>query len=256
MQVVRVEARFLGRPLEQELRVVDDVLVDRRSRGDQDGNARALPPAGPPELLPRRRHRTRVAGEDRDIEPPDVDAELERVRGDDAEDLAIAQPVLDRPTFGWQVAAPVAANAASRSVALAQRFAQSGQQQLDRDPRPPEHDRLAPGAEEGECPPLCEGDGRPARTAGGLHDRRIDKHDVALAGRCPVSVDEACRSPGQHRRQLARVPDRRRAAHDDRVRAVMGADPEEPPKHVGDVAAEHAAIRVQLVDDDHSKHRN
>ena len=31
----------------------------------------------------------------------------------------------------------------------------------------------------------------------------------------------------------------------------MGADPEQPPQDVGDVAAEHAAIRVQLVDDDH-----
>ena len=222
VQVVRVEARLLGRPLEQELRVVDDVLVDRRSRGDQDGDARALPPAGPPELLPGRRHRPRVAGEDRDIEPTDVDAELERVRRDDAEHLAVAQPVLDRPSLRRQVAAAVAADAAPRSVALAQRLAQSGQQQLDRDPRPPEHDRLAPGTQEGERPALGEGDGRPARAAGGLHDRRIDQDDVALAGRCPVPVDEPCRSPGQHRRQLARVPDRRRAAHDDRVRCRSG----------------------------------
>jgi hypothetical protein len=30
----------------------------------------------------------------------------------------------------------------------------------------------------------------------------------------------------------------------------VGADPEQPAQHVGDVAAEHAAVRVQLVDDD------
>ena len=57
VQVVRVEARLLGRSLEQELRMVDDVLVDRRSRGDQDGDAGALPTAGAAELLPGRRHR-------------------------------------------------------------------------------------------------------------------------------------------------------------------------------------------------------
>ena len=32
--------------------------------------------------------------------------------------------------------------------------------------------------------------------------------------------------------------------------AVVGADPEQPAQHVGDVAAEDAAVRVQLVDDD------
>ena len=250
VQVVRVEACFLGRPLEQELRMVDDVLVDRRSRGDQDRHARSLPPAGPAELLPGRRDGSRVAGKDRDIEATDVDAELERVGRDDAEDLAVAQAVLDRPSLGRQVAAAVAADAAARAVALAQGLAQAGQQQLDRDPRPPEHDRLAPGAQEGQCPALGERDGRATRTAGGLHDRRVDQDDVALAGRCPVPIDEPCRSPGQHRGQLARVPDRRRAAHDHRVRAVVGADPEQPPQDVGDVAAEHPAIGVQLVDDD------
>ena len=60
----------------------------------------------------------------------------------------------------------------------------------------------------------------------------------------------SCRSAGQHRRQLGRVPDRRRAADDDRPAAVVGADPEQPPQDVGDVAPEHAAVRVQLVDDD------
>ena len=73
---------------------------------------------------------------------------------------------------------------------------------------------------------------------------------MALAGRSPVAVDQARRPAGQHRRQLAGVPDRRRAADDDRSRAVVGADPEQPPQDVGNVPAEHASIRVQLVDDD------
>ena len=40
VEVVRVDARLLGRALEQELRVVDDVLVDRGARRDQDRDAR------------------------------------------------------------------------------------------------------------------------------------------------------------------------------------------------------------------------
>ena len=110
VQVVRIEPGLLGRALEQELRVVDDVLVDRRARRDEDGDARALPPPGPPELLPGRRDRARVAREDRGVQPADVHPELERVRRDDAEDLAVAQAALDRPPLGRQVAAAIAAD--------------------------------------------------------------------------------------------------------------------------------------------------
>ena len=79
VQVVRVEARLLGRALQQELRVVDDVLVDRRARGDQDADARLLAAPRSAELLPRPGDRARIAREDGDVEGADVDAELERV---------------------------------------------------------------------------------------------------------------------------------------------------------------------------------
>ena len=115
--------------------------------------------------------RARVAGQDRHVEAPDVDAELERVGGDDAEDLAVAQPVLDRPPLGRQVAAAVAADAAARAVALAQRFAQPGQQDLDRHARSAEDDRLAPGPQERQRPALGEGQRRAAGAA--LADSRI-----------------------------------------------------------------------------------
>ena len=230
--------------------MVDDVLVDRRARRHEDRDARALPPARPTELLPRPRHRTRIAGQDRHVQPPDVDAELERIGRDDAEDLPVAQAVLDGPALRRQVAAAVAPDAAARAVALAQRLAQTGEQQLDRDPRPTEHDRLAPGAQEGEGPALRQRHGRSASAARRLQDRRVHEQDVALAGRGAVAVHQPRRSPGQHRRELARVPDRRGAAHDDRLAAVVRADPQQPAQDVGDVAAEHAAVRVQLVDDD------
>ena len=229
---------------------MDDVLVDRGARRDEDRDARALPPAGPAELLPGRGDRARVAGQDRHVEAADVDAELERVGGDHAEDLAVAQAALDRPPLGRQVAAAIAADAAARAVALAQRLAQAGQQDLDRDPRPAEDDRLAPGPQEGQGPALGEGHRRAAGAALGMEDRRIDEDDVALAGRGAVPVDEPDRPAGEHRGELGRVPDRRRAADDDRVAAVVGADPEQPAQDVGDVAAEHAAVGVQLVDDD------
>ena len=231
--------------------MVDDVLVDRRARRDEDGHARALPTAGSPELLPGRRDRARVAGQDRDVEPADVDAQLERVRGDDAEDLAVAQAVLDGPTLGRQVAAAVAADAAARSAALAERFAQAGQQQLDRDPRATEDDRLATGPQERQGPALGEGQ-RPTRAR-------------PLAGsRMGGSTSTTCRSPaGAPFRSMSRdgrpvsiaasspgFPIVAEQHTMTGLAAVVGADPEQPAQDVGDVAAEDAAVRVQLVDDD------
>ena len=49
-----------------------------------------------------------IAGEHRRIEPADVDAKLERVRGDDAADAAVAQAALDGAALVRQIAAAVA----------------------------------------------------------------------------------------------------------------------------------------------------
>jgi hypothetical protein len=250
VQVVRVEARLLGRALEEELGVMDDVLVDRGARGDEDRDARLQPPARPADLLPGRGHGPWIAGEDGRVQPADVDAQLEGVGRDDAEDLPVTQALLDGAAFGGQVAAPIAAHARAGSVALAQGLAQAGQEDLDRDPRPPEHDRLAAGPQERQGPALGEGLRRRPRAAGRFHDRRIHEQDVALARRCAVAVDEARGSPGEHLGELRGVPDRRGAAHDDRMAAVMRTDAQQPAQDVGDVAPEHAAVRVQLVDDD------
>ena len=119
MEVVRIQARLLGPAAEQELRVVDHIPVDRRRRRDDDGDARLSPPPGPPHLLPRGGDGARVAGQDRDVEAADVDAELQGVGGHDAQDLAVAQATLDRPSLRGQVAAAVAADPRPGSEILA-----------------------------------------------------------------------------------------------------------------------------------------
>jgi len=229
---------------------MDDVLVHGCPRRDEDRDAGALATPGPPELLPGRGDGPGIAREDGGIQPTDVDAEFEGVRRDDPEDLAVTQSALDRPPLGGQVAASVAADPAARPVALAQRLTQPGEQDLDRDPRTAEHDRLPAGAQERQGPALGEGRRRAAGPARRLDDRRVDEQDVPLAGWRPGPVDDTGRPAGQRRRQLTRVPDGRRAAHDDRVAPVMRADPQQPSEDVRDVPAEHPAIRVQLVDDD------
>ena len=111
VQVVRVESRLLGLAAEQELGVMDDVLVDRRGRGDEDRDADVAAAAGAAHLLPCRGDRARVARKHRDVEAPDVHAQLERVGADDAQHLAVPEAALDRAPLGRQVAGPVAAQA-------------------------------------------------------------------------------------------------------------------------------------------------
>ena len=230
--------------------MVDDVLVDGGGGGHEHRHARPVAPAGPPDLLARGCDRARVAGEDRHIEAPDVDAELEGVRGHDAQDLAVAQPLLDRAALGREVAAAVAAHPRARPGVLAERLAQPGEDELHGRARAAEDDRLAPGPQEGEGPALGERQGGAPGAGRGVDHGRIDEQEVPLPGGGAAAVDDERGATGEERRQLAGVGDRGRAGDDDRVRAVVGAEAEEAPQHVGDVAAEEAAVGVELVDDD------
>src|SRR5690606_18890733 len=76
LDVSRIDPSFLGGGLEQRPGIARQVLVERRARADEDGDApRAATPRAA-EALPRGRDRARVPGADHRIEVPDVDAEL------------------------------------------------------------------------------------------------------------------------------------------------------------------------------------
>ena len=83
-----------------------------------------------------------------------------------------------------------------------------------------------------------------------VHDRRIVEDEKFLSGRRAVFFDHLEIGFRQARGEFARIRDRRRGADELRVRAVEARDAPQPPQHVGQVAAEHAAIRVQFVQHD------
>ena len=114
--------------------------------GDDDATSTAndepVAAARAADLLPGARERARVAGEHRRIEPADVDAQLERVRRDDAADAPVAQAALDGAPLVRQIAAAVALDLRRLADALLQRLAQVAEQQLDAHARRREDDRL------------------------------------------------------------------------------------------------------------------
>ena len=89
-----VEDRRLDPPSEQRLGLAHEVLVERVLGGDEEREAVAAA-AGAAPLLAQARHRAGKADGDGAVEQADVDAELERVRGRDAEQLPLDQPPLD-----------------------------------------------------------------------------------------------------------------------------------------------------------------
>src|SRR6266705_5476305 len=114
MQVVGIHEAGLRRTLEHVLRMLDDVLVDRGRGGDEEGRRQILAPPGPTHLLPRRGDRSGIAKKHGGLKGTDVDAELERVRRDDAADRTVAQTLLDGAPLGWEVATAIAADKVSR----------------------------------------------------------------------------------------------------------------------------------------------
>ena len=250
LQVVGVDEGVLGRRVEEVRRVADHELVERRARRHHHRRRPARPPPGPAEPLPRRRDRARVARQHRDVERADVDAELERVGRHDAAHGPVAQPFLDLAPPVRQVAAAVAADHVRLAGRALVRVLQVPRQDLGREPALREHDHLQALVQEleGHRPRLR--DVRPADAELPVHDRRVHEDEPLLAARRAALLDQLERPFGEALRQLHRVGDRRRRADERRRRPVVLAHAAQPPEHVPQVAAEHAAVRVQLVDDD------
>ena len=108
--IFRMNARFFRRLVEQILRMIDDVLVERGRLGDIDNERFVLASAGTPCLLPSARDIAGIAGHDARLQLANIDAEFECIGRNDALNRAVAQAFFDGAAFGWQITAPVAFN--------------------------------------------------------------------------------------------------------------------------------------------------
>ena len=115
--VLVVEDRRLHGPVEELVRVAAEELVERVLARDVDRQPAAAAAGAAPHLA-QRGDRARERDADRGVERADVDAELERVGGDDAEQLALDEPVLDLAPLLGRVAGAVRRDP-RREVALA-----------------------------------------------------------------------------------------------------------------------------------------
>ena len=163
---------------------------------------------------------------------------------------ALAKALLDLAAALRQIAAAIAANLLVRSRRTAEIVLQIRRQDLGRQAALREHDRLQLALQELGREPARFGQIRPADAELRVDDRRVDEEKELLAARRAALRHELERLLDERLGQLARIGDRRRRADERRRRSVVPADAPQPPQHVRQMTAEHAAIRVQLVDDD------
>ena len=161
-----------------------------------------------------------ISGQDGDVQGPDVDPQLEGVRRDDAQDLALAQALLDLAPLEGQVAAAVAADQAFVLDRPLDVLLEVGEEDLG--------DQAALGEDDGLEAVPQEERGHPARfvdvgtpDAQGLVDdgRRVED-EVLLAPRGAVVVDESHRGLDHLLGHFDGIGDGRRAQDELRVGAV------------------------------------
>src|SRR3990170_4277291 len=73
------------------------VLVERVVQSNEHRQRRRAAPPRPPDALPGAGDRARITHQYGGIQATDVDPQFQRARGNDAHEIAFAQPLLDPP---------------------------------------------------------------------------------------------------------------------------------------------------------------
>ena len=241
-----VEDRGLHRPAEQRLGLAHEVLVERVFARDENREAGTAATCPAP-LLPQRRHGAREADRDRAVEAADVDSELERVGGGDAEQLAGHQALLDLAPLRRRVAGAVRGEPGSGLRLDA--FGGEAVDELDGLTALGEADRAQVALDEGRQQARGVAERACADTELRVDQLRVPERDRPLGPWGRVAVDHRRRLAEQRFGQLGCVRDRRRGQNELGLGVVCAGKPAEPPEHVGDVRPEHSAVDVRLVDD-------
>lgn len=119
---------------------------------------------------------------------------------------------------------------------------------FDHQPALREDQRLQPGFDRDAGNAVALRARRGAQAQVGVDHRRVPQQHVLGPGRRAGFGDGGDRRLDQRFGMRLRVADGGRAQDELRRHAVEGADPLQPAQHVGDMAAEHAAVGVHLID--------
>ena len=252
MRIARMDDAGVDGGVEDDFGMMDDVRIERIIAGDEHGHPPLPGPAGAPRLLPQGRQSSRPAGDDDEVEPGDVDAQLQGIRRRHGQQLARPQSGLEHPALFGQIPAPVRCDLAGQGLVhlshlvadgLREGFgAAAGGDERDR-PKARAHrigDDIGCLDQTAAPVPARRHRGFPQRKAAGRPRRRILGHRL-------------CGPTGQLRKSHVRVSHRRRGSDDDRGRAIVGGDAQQAAQDERDMGPEHSAVPVGLIDNDEAE---
>ena len=225
-------------------------LVQGVLAGDVERQTLAAPSRPAPHLA-QARDRAGEGDADRRVQLPDVDPQLERVGGDDREQLAGRQPGLDLAALLRRVAGPVRGDPLGqlRAAQLLEPGARKPLDQLDAPPAAQKADRPYPLADQVGKQLGGLGQDRAPAHRPRVDDRRVPDPDPPAGTRSAVGVDEAEGLAHQPLGELHRIGDRGRGEDEPGAGAIKARHPPQPAQDVGDVRPEHAPVGVGLVND-------
>ena len=131
VEIIRVNKRIFRRTCKEILRMVDNILVKRRRRCNQNRQRCILSPPGTACLLPCAGNRTGIAAEHACIQLSDIDAQLQRVGGNHCADFTLAQTAFDFAPQRGQIAATIAADSSRVAKRVFDTFFQMTRQYFD-----------------------------------------------------------------------------------------------------------------------------
>jgi hypothetical protein len=228
-----------------------EVLVERRVVRDEYRKRLFFPAPRAPGLLPRRGDAPRITDDDRCMERPDVDPELEGVRADHGLEVAAEEPPLDLAPLLGEIAASVGMHGVlHRRAVLPEHLPRVARDDLAHDAGADKGDRLHVVEDEPRHEIGGLDIGAPAFHLADIDRRRVPEQELLAAAWATVFGDDPDLPPEKPLGVLAGIGDRRRRSGEHRMRAVVRRDSLEPPHDVRDVRTENAAVRVDLVDHD------
>ena len=250
IQVVRIQQGVLRALGQQIIRMVHDILVNRRGRGDEEHNAGPFPSSGTARLLPGAGNGSRIPAHHAGVQRTDVNAQLQRVGGYHSVHLSVPQALFNLPAFPGQIAAPVAPDFAGIAQRIPDHVLQVAGQHFHRQPGPGKGNGLDAVLEQHPADGPGNRDRALADPQLPVHHRRVVEHKMALAHGGTVFIDQGHRTADQRLRQFLRIGDGGTAENELRMTAVELAQAHQPAEHIGQVAAEDAAVGVDFVNHD------
>src|SRR6266704_560630 len=249
-QIVRLDESVLRSVAEKIVGVSNDELVERRRGSHEHGAGASTAAASTAGTLPGGGDGAGISGHDDGIQRANINAELERAGGNHATDFSVAEAAFNFASFVRKVAAAVAANGFRFSRQQRIRLLQIGEKNFRVQARIGEDDGLQIVFQKFLRDARGFIDVAAANAQRAIHHGRVVKHEGFFRGWCAVRMEDFDFGFEKACSEVAGVGDGCGATNKLRIAAVKSSDAAEAAQNIAQVAAEDAAVSVQLVEDD------